>query len=284
MNEPRKMLLLPPYYQKEDFMFESTIWIALLITSFAGLSTGIGGLLPYFSKTTNTTLLSVALGFSAGVMIYVSFVDLFPQAHGLLTTGFPKHADFWMVIAFFGGIACIYLIDMLVPEAENPHEVHTAEEIQAAQTKQPLKRIGILMALAVSIHNFPEGMATFTSAMVAIDVAIPIAVAIAIHNIPEGIAVAMPIYYATGNRKKAFLASLFSGLAEPVGGLLGFLVLRPFLTPAVLGILLAAVAGIMVFISVDELLPNAEKYGKHHYSLGGFVGGMAIMALSLLVL
>ena len=265
-------------------MFEPTIWTALLLTSIAGLSTGVGGLLPYFSKTSNTTLLSVALGFSAGVMTYVSFVDLFPQALELLSDKFPTQANLWLVIAFFGGIACIFLIDMLVPEADNPHEVHTPDEIKAAQTKQPLKRVGMLMALAVFIHNFPEGMATFTSAMVAIDVAIPITVAIAIHNIPEGIAVSMPIYYATGNRRKAFLAALFSGLAEPVGGLLGFLILRPFLTSTVLGFLLGAVAGIMVFIAVDELLPNAEKYGKHHYSLGGFVVGMAIMAISLLIL
>jgi ZIP family zinc transporter len=187
------------------------------------------------------------------------------------------------VIAFFVGIALIYAIDMLIPNAENPHEMRSVEDMDSKKEKQ-LKRMGIMMALAIGIHNFPEGMATFTSALVSPDIAIPIAIAIAIHNIPEGIAVSVPIYYATGSRKKAFWLSLASGMAEPVGGLIGYLILLPFLTPFTLGLLMAAVAGIMVFISVDELLPGAEKYGEHHFSIAGFVAGMAVMAISLLML
>ena len=261
----------------------SNFLFALTLTLFAGLSTGIGSAIAFFSKKTNTKFLSTALGFSAGVMIYVSFVELFPQARDLVTEGNATFPELNIVIAFFVGIAFIFLIDMLIPSAENPHEVHLVEEMHDKQ-KQQLKRTGILMALAIGIHNFPEGIATFTAAYVDPTIAIPIAVAIAIHNIPEGIAVSVPIFYSTGNRKKAFWYSFLSGMAEPVGGLVGYFLLMPFLTPYTLGLVMAAVAGIMVFISVDELIPAAERYGEHHYSIAGFVGGMGVMALSLLVL
>ena len=261
----------------------SNFLFALTLTLFAGLSTGIGSAIAFFSKKTNTKFLSTALGFSAGVMIYVSFVELFPQARDLVTKGNATLPELSIVIAFFVGIAFIFLIDMLIPSAENPHEVHLVEEMHDKQ-KQQLKRTGILMALAIGIHNFPEGIATFTAAYVDPTIAIPIAVAIAIHNIPEGIAVSVPIFYSTGNRKKAFWYSFLSGMAEPVGGLVGYFLLMPFLTPYTLGLVMAAVAGIMVFISVDELIPAAERYGEHHYSIAGFVSGMGVMALSLLVL
>jgi len=261
----------------------SNFLFALTLTLFAGLSTGIGSAIAFFSKKTNTKFLSTALGFSAGVMIYVSFVELFPQARDLVKEGNATFPELSIVIAFFVGIAFIFLIDMLIPSAENPHEVHLVEEMHDKQ-KQQLKRTGILMALAIGIHNFPEGIATFTAAYVDPTIAIPIAVAIAIHNIPEGIAVSVPIFYSTGNRKKAFWYSFLSGMAEPVGGLVGYFLLMPFLTPYTLGLVMAAVAGIMVFISVDELIPAAERYGEHHYSIAGFVGGMGVMALSLLVL
>ena len=189
-----------------------------------------------------------------------------------------------VVLAFFAGIAFIFLIDMLIPSGENPHEVHMVEELKQRGPAPQLQRTGLLMALAIAIHNFPEGIATFTSAYVDPGIAIPIAVAIAIHNIPEGIAVSVPLYYSTGNRRKAFWYSLSSGMAEPVGGLIGYFLLLPFITPFSLGLVMAAVAGIMVFISVDELIPAAERYGCHHYSIAGFVGGMAVMAASLLVI
>jgi ZIP family zinc transporter len=158
--------------------------------------------------------------------------------------------------------------------------MHCSDQKQLKQ----LKQTGILMTLAIGIHNFPEGVATFTSAYLSPDVAIPVAVAIAIHNIPEGIAVSVPIYYATGSRKKAFWYSFLSGMAEPIGGLIGYFLLMPFMSPFTLGLVMAAVAGIMVFVSVDELIPAAERYGKHHYAIFGFVGGMVVMAVSLLLL
>ncbi len=264
-------------------METNNLLYAFLITLFAGLSTGIGSALAVFTKKTNTKFLSFALGLSAGVMIYVSFVELFPQAQELMGISRPAQASLFTTLAFFGGIALIFVIDMLIPDAENPHELHKVEDMEK-NYNAALRRMGIMTALAIAIHNFPEGIATFASAMVSPELAIPIAVAIAIHNIPEGIAVSIPIYYSTGSRSKAFWLSLSSGMAEPVGGLIGFLLLRQFLDSFGLGIIIAGVAGIMVYISVDELLPGAEKYGQHHYSIVGFIVGMMVMALSLLIL
>lgn len=256
-----------------------TILFAFLLTVIAGLSTGIGSLIALLANKTNKNFLSASLGFSAGIMIYVSFMEMMPQAKIELTSIFgAKLGVLYIIIAFFCGIAFISLIDFLVPKSINPHEMQSVED---SGNKSNLKRTGILVAISIAIHNFPEGIATFTSALDSLDIAIPITVAIAIHNIPEGIAVAIPIYHATGNKKKAFWYSFLSGLSEPVGALLAYLFLIQFWTPAMNGVILAAVSGIMVFISLDELLPSAEKYGKHHVSIMGLVAGMLVMALSL---
>jgi len=259
---------------------------AFLLTLLAGLSTGIGSIIAFFSKTSNTKFLSVSLGFSAGVMIYVSMIEIFSKAQESLSGPFGEKTGTLVAIAgFFGGMLLIGLIDKLIPSEQNPHEVKDPAllEINGGNEvkKSKLMRTGIFTALAISIHNFPEGLATFVSALQEPGLAIPIVVAIAIHNIPEGIAVSVPIYYATGNRKKAFLYSFASGLSEPVGALIGYLLLMPLMNEVVYGILFAAVAGIMVFISVDELLPSARAYGEHHLSVYGLVAGMAVMAMSL---
>ena len=144
-------------------------------------------------------------------------------------------------------------------------------------------RMGVFTALAIAIHNFPEGLATFAAGLAEPEIAIPIAIAIAIHNIPEGIAVSIPIYYATKNKRKAFILSFLSGLAEPVGAVIGYFILYSFFSKTLFGILFGSVAGIMVFISLDELLPTAEKYGEHHLAIYGLIGGMAVMAISLLL-
>jgi ZIP family zinc transporter len=258
---------------------QSQIAFAFLLTVIAGLSTGIGSLIALLAKKTNKNFLSVSLGFSAGIMIYVSFMEMMPQSLKELSTVFgEKSGTLYLILAFFAGIIFINLIDFLIPEQINPHEAHEVEEMQK---NTQLKRAGIMVAISIAIHNFPEGIATFTSALGSLDIAIPITVAIAIHNIPEGIAVAVPIYHATGSRKKAFWYSFLSGLSEPVGALIAFLFLSHFWTPSLNGLILAAVSGIMVFISLDELLPTAEKYGKHHLSIIGVVSGMLVMALSL---
>ncbi len=258
---------------------------AFLLTLFAGLSTGIGSALAFFTKKTNTRFLSVSLGFSAGVMIYVSFVEILFKASESLTAVYGEDKGWWFTVAaFFGGILIIALIDRFIPTVENPHEVRLIEDMNKKPSKNNLMRMGMFTALAIGIHNFPEGLATFTAALNDAELGLAIAVAIAIHNIPEGIAVSVPVYYATGSKRKAFTLSFLSGLSEPIGALIGYLVLLPFLSEQVFGILFAAVAGIMVFISLDELLPAAREYGEHHLSIYGLLAGMAVMAFSLLIL
>lgn len=261
------------------------IWVAFGLTALAGLSTGIGSAIAFFAKKTNTKFLSVSLGFSAGVMIYVSFVEIFFKAQDSLQAALgQKPGAIATVAAFFGGMVFIGLIDRLIPQKDNPHEIHKMDENAVPVTGHSrLLRTGLFTALAIAIHNFPEGLATFVSALQSPSLAIPIVVAIAIHNIPEGIAVSVPIYYATGSKKKAFVYSFASGLSEPIGALVGYLILMPFMNDVVYGVLFAAVAGIMVFISLDELLPTAREYGEHHLEIYGMVAGMAVMAISLLL-
>ncbi len=267
-------------------MFEGNFIWAFGLTLFAGLATGVGSATAFFAKRTNTRLLAVALGFSAGVMIYVSFVEIFAKARDAMLPDLGMRVGSWAtVLAFFGGMLIIGLIDKLVPSYENPHEVHRIEELRNGHEDfdPRLMRMGVFSALAIAIHNFPEGLATFTVAMKDPDLGLPIAVAIAIHNIPEGIAVSVPVYYATGSRKRAFLLSFASGFSEPIGALVGYFLLFPFMTDVVFGVMFAGVAGIMVFISLDELLPAARQYGKHHFSLYGLIAGMMVMAVSLLL-
>ncbi|MDR1371622.1 MAG: zinc transporter ZupT [Dysgonamonadaceae bacterium] len=261
-------------------MFDSqNILFAFFLTTVTGLSTGIGSLIALLAKKTNTSFLSLSLGFSAGIMIYVSFMEMLPEALSSMTSLYgDKQANLFLILAFFAGIAFISIIDFLIPENVNPHEVHGVEEMHEGRQ---LKRTGMVVALTTAIHNFPEGIATFTSALESLDIAVPITVAIAIHNIPEGIAVAVPVYHSSGSRRKAFWYSFASGLAEPLGALIAYLFLFRFWTATTNAIVLAAVAGIMVFISLDELLPTAEKYGKHHIAIAGVVAGMIIMAVSL---
>lgn len=263
------------------------VLFAFGLTLFAGLATGIGSTIAFFTHTTNTRFLSVSLGFSAGVMIYVSLIEIFSKARISLSQAVGDFQGYWITVAsFFAGMLLIAIIDRLVPEMENPHELKRIEEGEHPSEdfrNKKLLRMGMMSALVIGIHNFPEGLATFTAALSEPTLAIAIAVAVAIHNIPEGIAVSVPIFYSTGNKKKAFWLSFLSGLSEPLGALVGFLILMPFLNEVTFGILFAAVAGIMVFISVDELLPAAREYGEAHLSIYGVMAGMIIMALSLLL-
>lgn len=265
---------------------EQNVLFAISLTVFAGLATGIGGLIALFATRTNKRFLSFSLGLSAGVMIYVSFVELFREAEISLTAEMgEKQGLIITVICFFLGMLFVGLIDKLVPSHENPHELRSIENMNRPPIKnQKLMKMGILTAIAVTVHNFPEGIATFMAAYENPTLGIAIAVAIAIHNIPEGIAISVPIYHATGSKMKAFRLSLLSGLAEPLGAILTYLFLLPFISPIVLGGVFAAVAGIMVFISFDELLPAAREYGEHHISIYGLIAGMGIMAISLIML
>jgi len=294
------------------------VWTALALTTFAGMATGVGSAIAFFAKRTNYRFLSVATGFSAGVMLYVSFVEVFTKGAAALMQEHGEVAGYAVnTLAFFVGMTLIFVIDTLIPAAENPHEVHAEAEIaplhdgSAEAPKECLRpgvsydclgshdhtahhrglmRMGLFTALAIGIHNFPEGLVTFLAALHDPGLGVAVAVAVALHNIPEGISVSVPIYYASGSRRRAFVYSLLSGLAEPIGALVAYLLLilvagpDAAVPPLLMGGLFAGVAGIMVYISVDELLPTSRAYGKGHDSLLGLVGGMMIMALSLLLM
>lgn len=291
------------------------VWIALGLTLFAGMATGIGSAIAFLAKRTNYRFLSVTTGFSAGVMLYVSFVEIFFKGLESLEGRYGDWGHWINAASFFSGMLLIGLIDTLVPAQDNPHETHSEAETMvlhdpSAQMPRPrgsssqaqglqentphgrkLMRMGLFTTLAIGIHNFPEGLATFLAALQDPGLGAAIAVAVALHNIPEGISVSVPIFYATGNRRKAFFYSLLSGLAEPVGAGIAYLALMVFvggtsgMIPAeVMGVLFGGVAGIMVYISLDELLPTSRAYGKGHDSLLGLMAGMVVMALSLLLM
>lgn len=277
---------------------------ALLLTLIAGMATGVGGAIIMFVKKFSPKLLSASLGFSAGVMILISLVELFPEArHSLGELHGEKMGMLYTLLAFFGGMGIIALIDNLVPSYENPHEVNelTIEVHNKAvgienslpdskpattenkQESKKLLRLGLLSSIVIAVHNFPEGLATFVTAMEDPSLGLSITLAIALHNIPEGIAVAIPIYYATKKRGKAVFNASLSGLAEPLGGIIGYFLLKNLLSDSFLGIILAAVAGIMVYISLDELLPTAENYGAHHIAIIGVITGMAFMGFGMML-
>lgn len=260
-----------------------SIGYAFLLTAIAGCATGIGSALAYLTHHTQKKLLSVALGFSAGVMIYISFVELYAQAETSLAQAYGGVGGRTITaLSFFGGMLLIAAIDYLIPSYENPHEPGVVEDIEKDRNSVQLHRLGLLTAVAIGIHNFPEGIATFFAALTDRTVAISITVAIALHNIPEGISISIPVYYATGSRRKAFWYSFLSGASEPVGAVIGYLVLRPFISVSMMGIIFAAVAGIMVFISLDQLIPHAKKYSEGHQSVYGLISGMAVMAATLI--
>ena len=275
----------------------SNVLFAFGLTLLAGMATGIGSLIAFTAKRTNHRFLSVSTGFSAGVMLYVSFVEIFPKGITEMTPHSGDHlAYLYTTLGFFGGMMLIGVIDNLIPSEENPHEMHSDAETallhaQKSKNANPrLLRMGLFTALAIGIHNFPEGLATFLAALRDPTLGVAIAIAIALHNIPEGISVSVPIYYASGSRRRALIYSFLSGLAEPIGAGIAYLCLSLFagpnaqIPPMLMGCLFSGVAGIMVYISLDELLPTSRAYGKGHDSLLGLVGGMLIMAASLVIM
>ncbi len=263
--------------------------VTMGISLFAGLATGAGGIVVFFTNKEKQSgrFLSASLGFSAGVMIYISLVEMLLHAkEGLAERFGDVSGGLLALLVFAGGIGMAFIIDRLVPEVENPHHVRSGSEMAHAEhaseeERKRLGRAGMMFALVIAIHNFPEGLATLAGGLAGSKVGFSIAIAIALHNIPEGMAVAVPILYATGSRKKAFLYATLSGLAEPAGALLGLLILGPFLSAPVLASLFALVAGIMIYISFDELLPMAETYGEHHLALSGLLAGMLFIGAGL---
>jgi len=269
---------------------DSALLLAFAVTLGAGLATGIGSTIAFFAKTTNKGFFALSMGFSAGVMIYLSFVEILPKATGYISEYFPEvQAAALAAAALVGGLVLMALIDAVVPSGANPHEntqVELMNEPAAhdeAQNKA-LLRMGLFIALAIAIHNFPEGLATFLLVLDDPEIGIALAVAVAMHNIPEGIAVSVPVYYATKSKLKAFRLSFLSGLAEPAGAVIGYLILAQFLNHLVLGVIFAMVAGVMIFLAIDTLLPTARNSARGHLTVYGVIAGMAVMAASLILL
>lgn len=248
---------------------QSNFLMAIVLASVAGLSTTFGSIISLFYKKPGPVYMTLTLGFSAGVMILISFIELLRS--GIQAIGFN-----YALAAFFIGLLLMFVVDVLISHDYIMEKYHTKHSYEGK-----LYKTSILVALGIAIHNFPEGMATFAATLSNVDLGIALAIAIAIHNIPEGIAVAVPVYAATGSRKKAFLWSFLSGVSEPVGAVIAGLILLPFLNNTVLGWTLCVVAGFMVYISFDELLPASKAYGREHLSILGVIIGMAVMALSL---
>lgn len=273
--------------------------LALTLTFLAGLTTGIGGLIGLSSRRFSTEFITIALGFSAGAMVYVSLVEILPKARLALQPLLGAQLGYGCtVLAFFAGILLMALVDGLLPthpaiESIQDIAVSPAQAADKLADRRPdqqspqrskLLRMGVFSALALFIHNFPEGLATFLGALENPKVGVSIAVAIAIHNIPEGLAVSAPVFFATRSRSKAFWASFLSGMAEPLGGLMGFFLFRSFPNPLIFGLVFAAVAGVMVYVSLDELLPAATGYGNHRLAIASLIAGMFVMAASLVLL
>lgn len=260
----------------------SDLITAFGITLAAGLFTVLGSGLVMFSKTPNPRLLSFGLAFAGGAMVYVSLTEILGKSTQAFIQSYgPSHGFAAATIAFLAGMAAIVLIDRLVP---NPHETLDPQDpgFDAHQRNQ-VARVGMMAALAITAHNFPEGMATFFATLESPSLGMPLALAIAVHNIPEGISIAAPVYFATRSRKLTVLACLISGLAEPLGAVLGYTFLKPFLSSTVFGGVFGMIAGVMVFLALDELLPAAKRYSDGHETVYGLTSGMAIIALSLVL-
>lgn len=275
--------------------------LALLFSTIAGLSTLVGGSVAFFVKRNSMKMLSVGLGFSAGVMIFISLTQLLAEGSELIKEAFGKNQDWITLVAFACGILLAILIDYLIPDhiqekvdfgdkSDDKLIIDSVEEeVREGIFKTPeqimkIKRAGLTTAVALAIHNFPEGLTTFFATTADIKLGLSIVVAIALHNIPEGIAVAVPIYHATGSRLKAFKYCLFAGLAEPLGGVVGFSLIHFLFPNLTIGVMYATIAGIMTYISFDTLLPLSRKYDTAHYSITGVVLGMLLMGFGIYVL
>ena len=271
--------------------FESMLF-AFLLTLIAGISTAFGAFLAFFKTKDETRILSFGLGFSGGVMVYLSFVEILPKSIDYFLRIDSSNAESLGILCFFVGMILAFGIDILIPKDVNPHELKSQNEVYCEldsreshiSRNRAIKRTAIFTAIAITIHNFPEGFATFISALDSFAFGVSIAVAVAIHNIPEGLAVSLPIYYATGDKRQALKLTLLSGLSEPLGAVIGYFLLAPLLGEATLAISFGIIAGIMVFISIDSLLPNSKLSTKGHESVAGVFIGMGIMAISLLIL
>ncbi len=277
---------------------ENTYLTALILSTLAGLSTVLGGFVTFFIKENSLKFLSFGLGLSAGVMLFISLVDLYPESCEMIKNQMGENFLFLSVVSFGIGILTAVLIDYFIPDhlqsqmltkqlgANEKHVDSTdcKEDENAIISIGKIKKAGILTAIVVAVHNLPEGLATFFLTAQNVMLGLGIVIAIAIHNIPEGMAISIPVYQATHSKRKAFLYSFLSGMAEPVGGVVGFVIIKSLFPNLCVGILFSLVAGIMTYISIDTLLPLSKDYDTGHYSISGVVLGLLIMGVALVLL
>ena len=250
------------------------VLFAFLLTLLAGLSTGLGGAVALFARRTKPNFLGLCLSFSAGVMLYISFVEIFSKADESLSELWGEDRGFLFgTLAFFAGVGLIALINRFIP----------CRAAQVENDEKDLNRMGLMSALSIAIHNFPEGLITFMAALQDPALGVAMAIAVAIHNIPEGVAIAAPLYYATGSRAKALLFSIASGLTEPLGAVAAYFLLARVFSEGMFGLVFAASGGMMVFIAI-QLLPVAEAFGGRRRVIKGVFAGMGVMALSLILI
>lgn len=256
---------------------DTNLVFAFGICGAAALATVLGSLFVAFSREPNPRLLAFGLAFAGGAMVYVSMIEIVAKSQASFSELYdPRTAYIYTTLAFFAGIAALTLLDNIIPK---PHDMILSEKNEIVR----IKRVSLFATLAITAHNFPEGLATFLATLDNPVVGTSLAAAIAIHNIPEGISIAIPVYYATGSRKKAVLATGLSALAEPAGAIIGYVILAPFLGPLIFAIVFGMIAGAMVFLALDELLPTAKRYAKGHETVYGIIGGMGVLATSLIL-
>ncbi|MGL4491095.1 MAG: zinc transporter ZupT [Rhizobiaceae bacterium] len=260
-------------------LFAPNVLVAFAVCVFASLSTVVGAAFLLRADKADPRALAFGLAFAGGAMVYISLGEIFQKSYtAFLEVYADKQAYTYATYAFFAGVFLLAIVDRLIP---NPHNASGTEAKKA--DPDYVKRVGVMAAIAITVHNLPEGLATFFATLDDPVVGMPLAFAIAVHNIPEGVSIAIPIYYATGSKSKALAATIISALAEPLGAILGYLVLAPFLSPTVFAVVFGMIAGAMVFLALDELLPAAKRYAKGHETVYGMVSGMAVLAASLVL-
>lgn len=265
---------------------DHAVLTAFAVCTLAALSTVLGALALVNAKEPNPRLLSFGLAFAGGAMVYISLIEIFVKSHLSFAAAMPDRDAYSLAtLAFFAGVMVIAVLDRFVPNPHGAlHDGHHGHGHTHDHDKKSAARIGLMAAIAITAHNFPEGMATFFATLDNPAVGAPLAAAIAIHNIPEGVSIAIPVYYATGSKAKALLFCGISALAEPIGAALGYFALQPFLSPSVYGWVFGGIAGIMVYLALDELLPAAKRYAKGHETVYGIIAGMGAIAISLVLL
>lgn len=234
----------------------NNITMAFLLTTIAGLSTIIGTLIIYIKTNNQDKIIVSSLSFAASIMICLSICDLIPESIKIISSFYNSTITIILCILFMiVGIVLSMLIDYKIPN------------------NKELYKVGIVSMIAIIIHNIPEGIATFIATTNDTTLGLKLTLAIALHNIPEGITIAIPIYYSTNSKKKAFLYSLVSGFSEPFGAIITYIFLKEYITIKILGILFSIIAGIMLYISFYELLSSTKKYNQNKRSKLFFIIG-----------